>query len=71
MAFKNLRQWAAWWQDPRCIRPAVTCQKCDTHYPRGKDTGNSIFNGYTLIECGACQEVKFSENVVVDEIPFE
>ena len=58
---RDLRQWAAWRDDYRCMRPAVTCQKCDTHYPRGKDEGNAIYIGFRLVQCGNCQEVVFHE----------
>ena len=57
---RDLRQWAAWRDDYRCMRPAVTCQKCDTHYPRGKDEGNAIYIGFRLVQCGNCQQVEFA-----------
>lgn len=46
--------WQAWRQDYRCERPAVTCDGCGTHYPRGKDTGNATYIGYALKSCEAC-----------------
>ena len=56
MAVKNFRQWHAWREDPiGCTRPPVTCQNCDTHYPRGTDEGNAIYEGFNLVECGKCQ----------------
>ena len=60
MAVKNFRQWQAWREDPiGCTRPAVSCQTCDTHYPRGTDEGNAIYEGFNLVECGKCQVVEF------------
>ena len=61
MSQKHLPQWQAWREDSRCTRPAVTCQGCDTHYPRGKDEGNAIYQGFNLVECGNCQKVEFAE----------
>ena len=52
-------EWRNWREDYRSSRPSVTCQGCDTHYPRGKDEGNAIYNGSTLVECGKCQDVIF------------
>jgi len=46
--------WRAWREDYRCDRPAVTCEGCGTHYPRGKDEGNATYIGYALKSCGAC-----------------
>ena len=48
------QQWRAWREDYRCTRPAVTCEACGTHYPRGKDEGNATYIGYSLKTCGAC-----------------
>lgn len=56
---RDLRDWQAWREDPRCPRPAVTCQSCDTHYPRGTDEGNAIYQGFNLLQCGNCQQVEF------------
>lgn len=56
---RDLRQWQAWREDSRCTRPAVTCQNCETHYPRGKDEGNATYHGYRLVKCGKCQDVQF------------
>ena len=47
-------QWHAWRTDYCCERPAVTCQSCGMHYPRGKDEGNATYIGYTLQTCGNC-----------------
>ena len=47
-------QWRAWRDDYRSERPAVTCDGCGTHYPRGKDEGNATYIGYSLKSCGAC-----------------
>ena len=58
---KTRQQWRAWRDDYRCARPAVTCQNCDTHYPRGKDEGNATYIGYSLKSCGNCQQVKLTE----------
>ena len=53
-------EWRNWREDAhRATRPAVTCENCDTHYPRGQDEGNARYEGYNLVECGACQEVEF------------
>lgn len=65
MSQKHLRQWLAWREDYRCTRPAVTCQNCDTHYPRGKDEGNAIYIGFNLVECGNCQQVEFAEPTIL------
>ena len=65
MSQKHLRQWQAWRDDYRCTRPAVTCQNCDTHYPRGKDEGNAIYIGFNLVECGNCQSVEFAEPTIL------
>ena len=47
--------WLAWRDDNRSERPAVTCEGCGTHYPRGnQDTGNATYIGYSLKTCGAC-----------------
>ena len=46
--------WRFWRDDYRCERPAVTCENCGTHYPRGKDTGNATYIGYALKTCGNC-----------------
>ena len=46
--------WRAWREDYRSERPAVTCEGCGTHYPRGKDEGNATYIGYSLKTCGAC-----------------
>ena len=47
--------WRAWREDYRSERPAVTCEGCGTHYPRGnQDTGNATYIGYALKTCGAC-----------------
>ena len=46
--------WHAWRTDYRCTRPAVTCENCGTHYPRGKETGNATYIGYALKTCGNC-----------------
>ena len=47
-------QWHAWRTDYRCERPAVTCENCGKHYPRGKDEGNATYIGYALKTCGNC-----------------
>jgi len=46
--------WQMWREDYRCARPAVTCEGCRTHYPRGKDEGNATYIGYSLKTCGNC-----------------
>ena len=61
MDYSTRQQWRAWRDDYRCARPAVTCQNCDTHYPRGKDEGNATYIGYSLKSCGNCQSVNFRE----------
>ena len=48
-------QWRAWRDDYRSEHPDVTCAGCGTHYPRGKDTGNATYIGYSLKSCGECQ----------------
>ncbi|MDD9972980.1 MAG: hypothetical protein OXU27_03190 [Candidatus Poribacteria bacterium] len=55
--------WRAWREDYRSSRPPVTCQKCDTHYPRGKDEGNAIYRGFTLVQCGNCPKPPTAENI--------
>ena len=45
-------QWRAWRDDYRSERPDVTCAGCGTHYPRGTDTGNATYIGYSLKSCG-------------------
>lgn len=55
MSQKHLQQWRAWREDYRSSRPAVTCENCDTHYPRGVDEGNATYHGYRLVECGNCK----------------
>ena len=56
MAYRNpeAEQWLAWRDDYRSERPAVTCEGCGTHYPRGKDEGNATYIGFSLKSCGAC-----------------
>ena len=51
-------QWRAWREDYRSERPAVNCDGCGTHYPRGKDTGNATYIGYALKSCGECERRK-------------
>ena len=46
--------WRAWRDDYRCTRPAVSCDGCGTHYPRGTETGNATYIGYALKTCGEC-----------------
>ena len=46
--------WKMYREDYRCTRPAVTCEGCGTHYPRGKDEGNATYIGYALKTCGNC-----------------
>lgn len=53
---RDLRAWQDWRDDSRCTRPAVTCQGCDTHYPRGKDEGNAVYLGFNLVSCGECSK---------------
>lgn len=70
MAYRNpdLEQWAAWRDDYRCARPAVTCDGCGKHYRRGEDEGNATYIGYALKSCGACHrenELKRSSARVV------
>ena len=52
------QDWIAWREDYRAPRPAVTCVGCGTHYPRGKDTGNATYIGYSLKSCGECQRIR-------------
>ncbi|MDE0397282.1 MAG: hypothetical protein OXL96_05685 [Candidatus Poribacteria bacterium] len=56
MAYRNpeTEQWLAWRDDYRSERPAVTCESCGAHYPRGKDTRNATYIGFSLKTCGAC-----------------
>jgi len=65
MSQKHLRQWQAWREDSRCTRPPVTCQGCETHYPKGVDEGNAIYIGFNLVECGNCQSVEFTEPTIL------
>ena len=51
-------QWRAWRDDYRSSRPAVTCEGCGTHYPRGKDEGNATYIGYSLKSCEECQRIR-------------
>lgn len=53
---RDLRAWQDWRDDYRCTRPAVTCQGCDTHYPKGKDEGNAVYSGFNLVSCGECSK---------------
>ena len=46
--------WKMYREDYRCTRPAVTCEGCGTHYPRGKETGTATYIGYALKTCGEC-----------------
>lgn len=59
----SAEDWRAWREDYRSSRPPVTCQKCDTHYPRGKDEGNAIYRGFTLVQCGNCPKPPTAENI--------
>lgn len=53
---ETAQDWHAWRTDYWCQRPAVTCENCGTHYPRGKDEGNATYIGYALKSCGACNQ---------------
>ena len=55
-------QWRAWRDDYRSSRPAVTCEGCGTHYPRGnQDEGNATYIGYSLKSYGECQRISQRE----------
>ena len=66
MAIKNVRHYQQWREDPiGCMRPAVTCTGCDTHYPKSVDEGNAIYSGFSLIQCGKCQPtIEFHTEII-------
>ena len=51
----NRDNWRFWREDYRCERPAVSCEGCDTFYPRGQSATQMKFDGFRLVFCSECR----------------